>query len=109
MISKSETPEAVAQILRLMGTGMTPYIHTSNGWRFGFSTGPLPAGGGVMRLFTAQLVPVGRGSTVADWEFFGGVSGALGMPSGKVERLSQRARVGDPNRIFDTWWVEAAA
>lgn len=101
------TPDTIATALR-QGAAELPFFRRDDGWRYGLSITPTSAGVALV-MFSAQLIPEGRGSNESDWRRLGEIAGALGMPSEGTERLAEEARTGDPNRVLKTWWKEGGA
>jgi len=58
---------------------------------------------GAFWIFSAMLIPVGRGSTVSDWEFLGKFLHAVRAPTDAIERGS--ARVARVHANETQWWV----
>jgi len=103
------SPKTLAADLRANGwrdltVNPLPYFRNTGGWRWGFSRDRATG----VCVFSAQLVPVGRGSVLADWALFGGVCGELEMPEEALTRMQQQ--VADaPDSVIKTFWKEPAA
>jgi len=74
------TPDRVVEELSEDAGKMVNHFAYANGWRFQYSADDLLEGGGQLCQFSAQLVPVGRGSDEEDWQFLGAVMATLGVP-----------------------------
>ena len=99
------TPTDVAAVLRAHShEGPIPYLMVAQGWRFGFSHTPGACG---LHIFSAQLVPEGRGSCDADWAFLGAMAAALQLPPSAAQQLVEQAEHSDPNGVMKAVWFEA--
>ena len=69
-------------------------------WRFGLSYEP----GLGLWMFSAQLFPVGRGSTLHEWSELGKYAALVGVPEG-LRELGRTVET-HPNAVHKWAWIE---
>jgi len=85
VLDSLEPDEAARRLVLAPVNQKEPTRVVSAGWRFLFSSKDDAEGS--LCVFSAQLVPVGRGSLDEDWKYLGAVMARVGVPS-KAEQCA---------------------
>ena len=106
-MKKKENPAKVALRLKKGAGVLRAFTTDAGGWRFVYNI-PGFCGGDFYGL-SASLWPMGRGSTVKDWDYLGKIMAAIGMPSPEDPskfRYFTDVKTADPNSVLKWMWME---